>query len=102
VPGGALVGVGAEQPALGEADLAFDLGGGRAPAPGERVLDLRPLLVRQQPFDHAAQVALVVDRVRVGAPEDGGVLAQDPRADGVKRHRGDAACAVFAEQVGES
>ena len=46
-------------------------------------------------------VGLVVDRVRVGAAEQRGVLAQQPGADGVEGGGEHAAGGLFAEQVGE-
>ena len=101
MPGGLLVGVGGEQPALGVADLPFDLGRGGLPAAAERLLDLGALLVGQQPLDHAPHVGLVVDRVAVAAAEHAGVLAQQPRAHGVEGGGGHAARPLLAEQVGQ-
>ena len=96
-----LVAVGVEQPVLGERDLVEHLAAGGLSVVGERLLDPAALGVGQQPLDDLAHVGLVVDRVCVGAPEHGGVLSEQPRADRVEGGGGDAARLLFAEQVGE-
>ena len=90
-----------QEPVLGLADVALELGcRGPAAAP-ERLGDLDAPAVCEQPVDDVAQVGLVVDRVALGAAERGGVLAQHARAQRVKRRGGDAARGLLAEQVGE-
>jgi hypothetical protein len=65
------------------------------------VLHDRELLVGEDPVDHAAHIALVVDRVVLGATEQLRVLAQQPGANRMECGCGDAARPLMPEQVGE-
>jgi hypothetical protein len=96
-----LVALGCQQQVLGARDLREHLDARRLPAVPQRPLDVPALGVREQPVDHPAHIALVVDRVALGAAEHRCVLAQQPRAHGVKRRRGHRACDRLAEQVRE-
>ena len=98
---GPLVALRREEQVLRARDLSEHLDARRLPAVPQRPLDLTTRGVGEQPVDHAAHIALVVDGVALGAAEHRCVLAQQPRAHGVKRRRGHRACDRLAEQVRE-
>jgi hypothetical protein len=90
-----------EQLVLGQRDRDLYLGRTGLAALGQRLLNAGALLVGEDPVDHSAHVALVVDRVLLGAPEQVGVLAQQSGAHRVERGRCDAPRLVLAEQVSQ-
>jgi len=67
----------------------------------KRGLNRAPVLVRQDPVEDPAHVALLVDRIVLASAEDMRVLAQQPRAHRIERGRGNAACPFLAERVGQ-
>ncbi len=98
---GPLVALRRKEQVLRARDLGQHLDARRLPAVPQRPLDLTALGVGEQPVDHAAHIALVIDGVALGATKHGRVLAQEAGTHGVKRRRGHRACDRLAEQVRE-